>query len=70
MSNKDYINENFDLKALKKIGFLENVKDYVYIEKRIITYFGLDYIQQYSDLPPFGTGITKYIKAENIFSSN
>jgi len=70
MSNKKYIDDNFDLKELKKIGFLKNVTDYDYIEKRIINWFGLNYIQEYSDLPPFGKPKDKYLKAENIFSEN
>ena len=71
MSNKKYIDDNFDLEGLKHIGLLENITDYDYIEKRIVTYFGFEYIQQYSEEREFGKPRQKfYLKAENIFSDN
>lgn len=67
MANKKYIDGNFDLKELVKIGFLKNSTDYDDIEKIIITWFGLDYIEQYSLI-----GESKEIELEpkNIFSDN
>jgi hypothetical protein len=67
MANKKYIDENFYLEGLFKIGFLKSITDYDYIENRILTYFTLEYIEQYS-----GIGCKKEteLKAENIFSDN
>ncbi|MFA5234162.1 MAG: hypothetical protein WC390_07165 [Sulfurimonas sp.] len=66
MKNKKYIDENFDLKTLKKIGFIKSIKDYDEIEKRICKFFGLKNIYEYSWIEKK----KKYINAENIFSKN
>jgi Zn-dependent peptidase ImmA (M78 family)/transcriptional regulator with XRE-family HTH domain len=44
----NYLVETFDLKTLKKIGFISSTTDYEEIEKRIITQFGLTSIFEYS----------------------
>lgn len=68
MANIKYINENFDLKELQKIGFLENITDYDYIEKRILDFFDLKYIEQYSNIGKEQKEVQ--LIAKNIFSSN
>ena len=45
-----YIVENFDLKTLKQIGFLNSVSDYEEAEKKIVSYFGLDRLSDYEYL--------------------
>ena len=65
MENKKYIDENFDLKTLKKVGFIKNIKDYDAIEKRICEWFGLSNIYEYSTILH-----NKEIKVKNIFSEN
>jgi len=67
MANKKYIDENFDLQGLLEIGFLTNITDYDYIEKRICKWFNLEYIQQYDDIMQ---PKPKQLKAKNIFSDN
>jgi len=67
MANKKFIDENFDLQGLLEIGFLKNTTDYEYIEKRICTWFNLEYIQQYNDIMK---PKPKELKAQNIFSEN
>lgn len=42
-----FIRENFDLVALKKVGFLDSLTNYVDIEKRINRFFSLRSIEQY-----------------------
>lgn len=42
-----YIIERFDLKGLKKIGFIDNVNDIKLIEQRIVSFFGLLSIYEY-----------------------
>jgi HTH-type transcriptional regulator / antitoxin HigA len=44
----NYLVENFDLKTLKKIGFIKSVTDYDEIERKIINQFGLKSIFEYS----------------------
>lgn len=43
-----YIFKNFDLPGLKKAGFLEVTNNIDYVENRIITFFGLDSIFDYT----------------------
>jgi len=68
MANIKYINENFDLEELQNIGFLKNITDYDYIEKRILNFFDLKYIEQYSNI----TEKKKEVQliAKDIFSRN
>jgi hypothetical protein len=68
MANKRYIDENFDLKELKKIGFLKNTTDYEYIEKRLLDFFDLKYIEQYSNIGEKEKEVQ--LIAKNIFSRN
>ncbi len=44
----NYLVEHFDLKTLKKIGFIENPTDYEEIEKKIVSQFNLSSIFEYS----------------------
>lgn len=44
----NYLVEHFDLKTLKKIGFIDSVTDYEEIEKKIINQFNLSSIFEYS----------------------
>jgi len=46
---KKFIEDNFDIKTLVKIGFLkkEIKKDYIKIADRICTFFGYDEIYEY-----------------------
>jgi len=44
----NYLIENFDLKSLKKVGFIKSVTDYDDIERKIINQFGLKSIFEYS----------------------
>lgn len=44
----NYLIENFDLKTLKKVGFINSVSDYDEIEDKIIKQFGLSSIFEYS----------------------
>ena len=44
----NYLVENFDLKTLKKIGFIKSVTDYDEIENKIVSQFGLKSIFEYS----------------------
>ncbi|SDE64883.1 hypothetical protein SAMN05216464_10890 [Mucilaginibacter pineti] len=46
---KSYILSTFDIKSLAKSGFLTTKTDFDQIEKRIVTYFGLKSIFQYSN---------------------
>ena len=66
MDNKKFIDDNFDLDTLLEIGFIKSKTDYDAIEKRVVTFFGLNNIFEYaqSEKPHVG------IKAENIFSDN
>lgn len=52
-----YIKDNFCLKTLKQAGFLENTKDFDYIEKRICRFFGLESIYHYSTVGVGAKGI-------------
>ncbi|MBF9252166.1 ImmA/IrrE family metallo-endopeptidase [Pontibacter sp. 172403-2] len=55
-----FIKENFDLAALKQVGFIKSVTDFEEIEKRIIAAFGLKSIFNYqnpSDDVAFSAGI-------------
>lgn len=45
----NYILSNFDIKALKKAGFFDDIKDFAYIEKRITQFFCLDTIFDYGN---------------------
>lgn len=67
MANKKYIDENFDLDGLLKIGFIKDKTDYDAIEKRICLFFDLSNVTEYSFIGP---DKPKIIKAENIFSDN
>ena len=42
-----FLVQNFDLKGLKEIGFIDSVTDIPAIQQRITTYFNLDSIFQY-----------------------
>ncbi len=57
-----FINQNFDVAALKKVGFIDSVSDYEQIEKKIVDFFGLRNIFEYK-LPPmnvaFSSGVVK-----------
>lgn len=44
-----FIAENFDLDGLRKVGFLDSKEDYDKIEKRIVTFFGLENIFEYKN---------------------
>lgn len=44
----NYILRNFDIKLLKKTGFLNTISDFSEIEKRIKTFFGLESIFHYN----------------------
>lgn len=45
----NYILSNFDVKALKKAGFIENVTDFNHIEARIKQFFHLDNLFDYTN---------------------
>jgi transcriptional regulator with XRE-family HTH domain/Zn-dependent peptidase ImmA (M78 family) len=47
---RTYLVENFDLKTLKKIGFIDSISNYELIEERIKTFFGLEKISDYDRL--------------------
>ncbi len=78
--NVKFIKENFDLAALKKVGFIDDLSDYFNIERKIKKYFGFNSIFEFS--PPkggiaFSAGIRKpknnnaknfwLVSAKNIF---
>lgn len=44
----NYLIENFDLKTLKKIGFISSATDYDEIEEKVVRQFGLTSIFEYS----------------------
>jgi HTH-type transcriptional regulator/antitoxin HigA len=44
-----FIFENFDLAGLKKLGFINDIKNLVEIEERIVSFFGLKNIFEYKD---------------------
>ena len=44
-----FIFENFDLNGLKKLGFINDIKNLPIIEKRIVSFFGLKDIFEYKD---------------------
>jgi len=67
MANKKYIDENFDLDGLFEIGFLTSTTDYEYIQNRIMKWFDLKYIEQYSLI---GEPNEIKLKPKNIFSDN
>ena len=68
MTKKEYIDENFDIKELRKIGFLKNEKTTEEIEKRICTFFSLKNIFMYSFI---GVEKTHTVKADiKTFSEN
>lgn len=70
ISAKKYILENFDIPSLVECGFLEKgkEKDFEYIEARIVKFFDLQNIYEYSRMPPFFD--EQPLKVENIFSEN
>jgi hypothetical protein len=68
MANIKYIDENFDLKELQKIGFLKSITDYEYIEKRLLYFFDLKYIEQYSNIGEKQKEVQ--LIAKNTFSRN
>jgi HTH-type transcriptional regulator/antitoxin HigA len=47
INKREFILENFDLQALKKIGIIKNITDYAEIEKSINSHFGYDDIYEY-----------------------
>jgi hypothetical protein len=47
---KAFIDSNFDLVSLKKIGFIDNLLDYNHIENRIISHFGFNSIYEYGKI--------------------
>lgn len=44
---RNYIVSNFDLKGLKRVGFISSITDFNAIEERVVTFFGLDTIFDY-----------------------
>ena len=44
---RKFIQNNFDIKSLHKVGFIDNTTDYNHIEERLLTYFGFDEIYEY-----------------------
>lgn len=44
---RSFIHSNFDLKALKKTGFIEEINDYIGIEKKITSFLGIERIFEY-----------------------
>lgn len=44
-----FIFENFDLAGLKKLGFINDIKNLPEIEERIVSFFGLKNIYEYKD---------------------
>ncbi|KAA9338807.1 ImmA/IrrE family metallo-endopeptidase [Adhaeribacter soli] len=58
----DYINANFDLATLRKIGFIKSITDYQHIEEKINSHFGLKTIFEFklpSNNVAFSAGLTK-----------
>ena len=57
MTKKEFIEDRFDIKGLREVGFLTTEKTYEEIEKRICDFFGLknifmyDYIMHESNKP-------------------
>jgi HTH-type transcriptional regulator / antitoxin HigA len=45
---RSFIVNNFNLPALKKIGFIDSINDFEHIENKILTFFGYDDIFEYS----------------------
>lgn len=43
----EFIKENFDLAALKRVGFINSITDFKQIEKKLIQHFGLQKIDDY-----------------------
>lgn len=57
-----FIQENFDLKALKKAGFIDSISDFENIESKIISFLGLKSIFAYKRptiKPAFSSGLVK-----------
>ena len=49
----NFILRNFNLNALKKIGFIKSTTDFKAIDRKITRWFGIDSVNQYADeLPP------------------
>ncbi|MBL7740332.1 MAG: helix-turn-helix transcriptional regulator [Chitinophagaceae bacterium] len=46
-NNKRFIKSNFDLAALRKAGFIENISDFKSIEEKIVSFFGFGSIFEY-----------------------
>src|SRR5262249_12028978 len=44
---RSFIVNNFNLPALKKIGFIDSINNFEHIESRILTYFGYQNIFEY-----------------------
>jgi len=42
-----FIKENFDLAALKKVGFIDSITDYGDIDAKVTSYFGFQSIEEY-----------------------
>lgn len=58
----DFINKNFDLATLKKIGFIKDISDYKQIEASILSYFGYKTIFEFTlpgDDIAFSAGVRK-----------
>lgn len=57
-----FIQENFDLAALKKVGFIESISDFENIESKLVSFLGLKSIFEYkrpSIKPAFSAGLVK-----------
>jgi len=46
-NTKRFIKEHFDLAVLRKAGFIDSITDFIEIEKRIVSFFGLTSIFEY-----------------------
>lgn len=57
-----FIQENFDLAALKKAGFIDSISDFDSIESKIVSFLGLKSIYEYkrpSIKPAFSAGLVR-----------
>lgn len=57
-----FIQENFDLAALKKAGFIDSISDFENIESKLVSFLGLKSIFEYkrpSIKPAFSAGLVK-----------
>lgn len=60
----NYLVEHFDLKTLKKIGYIKSANDYEEIESKIVEQFGLNSIFEYS----FNVAYPLFARAKRSFS--